>query len=580
MDTTIARRSVTGDWASFADQVPGAVGAGQTRAHVARANRVRSSGTSRPADTAQIVNLFQYPGLITLGRTLEDFEASERGPQGRKAHYPLRVLLAVAASSRVTGSLASAITALSYGDTWQRCLAAYARLPGAEPVTHVPPTREHVNYLRSKITGREGLLDALKDTFTDVAVRQARRFGNLSIDQEPDWTQVDVRHVIEGDGTIVKPFSGVREVINPLTKEPMIIGSRAQTPKNAKIQREVRVMGVDGKAVVGINFVSFRTLTVFGQVVLAVGAEFGSEQWTALRLIDQIVARAGDGVHTVVYDGALTGWHVDYLMAAHRIQVLGKVAASSGPEAVRARAALEERVASLAGERGADLRHDYVSRVLRYDILARLFAGERPLPVGTSLYPRAHSRADQPKFEVSYGHFEFLSAQHVTRGGQVCTHDLVMDDGALFVCEFDVVNEAVVKGAYLRCTTARAVLAPGGTFGREMTYQVPCEHGSFTYTNLWHPQARRFHRSDKEGDRAPVDPIGWRLRPVPQVDRERYGAVETPRNASESFNAWFKRSLPGKSRTRAASITAAGQELDFLLAALVNNSNTWASSRG
>ncbi|MCR6491436.1 hypothetical protein [Cellulomonas sp. P24] len=545
-----------------------------------RADLVRTTGTSRRADVEQIVDLFQYPGLIDLGRTLDASDASRRGPQGRKTHYPARLLLAAAATARVTGSLSSAITTLADGDTWERCCAAYARLPEAEPVADLPPTRDHVMHLQSKITGRTGTLDALKDTFTDVAVRQARRLGSLGAGCEPDWTEVDVRHMIEGDGTIVKPFSDVREVIHPLTKKPILIGSRALEPERAKIQREVRVMHVDGKAIAGINFVSFRTRTPFGSIVLGVGRELGAEQWTALDLIDQIVARAGDGVHTVVYDGALTGWHVDYLMAAHRIQVLGKVGASSSADAARAGDALTKRVASLAAEKGADTRHEYVRRILRNDILEKVFAGNRPQPVGTSVYPRAIQIKDQPSFDVNYGYFEFLTAQHTGPGGVVCSHDLVMDDGALFVCAFDAVNDAVVKGAYLRCTSARAVRAPGGTFGREMTYQVPCEHGPFTYTNLWHPQDRRFHRTDKESDRAPADTLGWRLRPVPRIDRERYGAVETARNTSESYNAWFKRSLPGKARARAASITAAGQELDFLLAAVVNNSNTWAASLG
>jgi hypothetical protein len=539
----------------------------------------RQTGTTRRADVEQMVNLFQYPGLITLGRALEESDAAHKDARGRKALYSPRLLLGVAACARVSGSLASALSALSDGDAWARCVAAYSRIPGAEPVPDAPPTRDHIVYWNAKVAARPGLIRALEETFTDISVRQARSLGNLPTGHEPQWAGVDVRHMIEGDGTIVKPFSDVREVTNPLTGTKMLIGSRARQDKNAKIQREVRLMGADGKSASGINFVSFRTRTPFGSIVLGVRSELGAEQWAALDLIDQIVSHAGDGVHTVVYDGALTGWHVDYLMATHRIQVLGKVAASGAEKARDAAKALEARADSLAAERSVDTKHDYVKRVLRNNILEQMFAGNRPHPVGTSIYPRNNPRPEDSKYEVTHGHYEFLTAEHDDAHGRTCSHDLVMDDGALFVLEIDELNETPVKGPYLRCDSVHAIGNTAGSYGREMTYQVPCGRGTFTYTSTWHPQNRRFHRDDAEKDRAPADAIGWRLRPVPQFDQEPFLAGQTARNISESHNAWFKRSLPGKSRKRAASITRAGQELDFLLAGVVNNSNTWAASR-
>jgi hypothetical protein len=540
---------------------------------------MRQTGTARRADAEQMVSLFQYPGLITLGRALDESDADYKDARGRKALYSPRLLLAVAACARVSGSVASALSTLGDGDTWARCMAAYSRMPDAESVPDAPPTRDHIVYWYKKVAQRAGLIRALEESFTDVSVRQARSLGNLPTSREPKWADVDVLHLIEGDGTIVKPFSDVREVINPLTKKTMLIGSRAREDKNAKIQREVRLMGSDGKSASGINFVSFRTRTPFGSIVLGVRSELGAEQWAALDLIDQIVSHAADGVHTVVYDGALTGWHVDYLMANHRIQVLGKIAASSGPEASDAADGLRERAKSLAAEHSVDTKHAYVEHVFRNDVLEQMYAGTRPHPVGTSVYPRNSPRPGERRYEVTHGHYEFLTADHIDTHGKRCSHDLVMDDGALFVLELDERNDTPVKGAYLRCDSVHATGNTAGAYGREMTFQVPCGQGTFTYTSTWQPQNRRFHRDDPKKDRAPADAVGWRLRPVPQFDQEPFVAVQTARNISESYNAWFKRSLPGKGRERAASITRAGQELDFLLGGVVNNSNTWAASR-
>ena len=549
-----------------------------TRTALSHQDLVRQTGTARRADVEQMINLFQYPGLITLGRALDESDTNHKEARGRKALYSPRLLLAVAACARITGSVASALSTLGDGDTWARCMAAYSRMPDAESVPDAPPTRDHIMYWYKKVAKRPGLIRALEEAFTDVSVRQARSLGNLPSGREPKWADVDVRHLIEGDGTIVKSFSDVREVTNPRTGKTMLIGSRAREDKNARIQREVRLMGEDGKSASGINFVSFRTRTPFGSIVLGVRSELGAEQWAALDLIDLIVAHAGDGVHTVVYDGALTGWHVDYLMANHRIQVLGKIAASSGSEARDAVKALGERTKSLAAEHSADTKHAYVEQVFRNDVLEQLYAGIRPHPVGTSVYPRNSPRPGERRYEVTHGHYEFLTADHVDTHDRRCSHDLVMDDGALFVLELDEFDDAPVKGAYLRCDSVRATGNTAGTYGREMTYQVPCGEGTFTYTSTWQPQNRRFHRDDPTKDRAPADPVGWRLRPVPQFDQEPFVAVQTARNISESYNAWFKRSLPGKSRERAASITRAGQELDFFLGGVVNNSNTWAAS--
>ena len=68
-----------------------------------------------------------------------------------------------------------------------------------------------------------------------------------------------------------------------------------------------------------------------------------------------------------------------------------------------------------------------------------------------------------------------------------------------------------------------------------------------------------------------VDPAGSELRPLSRAD-ETFKDAFSRRNDAESYNAWYKRTLP--IHGRAASLTLEGQELDFLTAAILNNSVT------
>ena len=544
-----------------------------------RANNRRETGTTRRANAVQMIDLFAFPALTNLGRVLDE-DAAYRDQRGRRSYYSDRVLLAVTACARITGSTASALSALREPGVWQACRAADFAITG-RPMADTPPTRDHVDHFRAKITradkdtGVPELLRRLSVAFTSAAVKQARLHGNLLPGVQPDFTQFDSRHMVFGDGTILKPFSDVVVVANPVTGELMAVGSRAASFGAARIQRDTRRSGTDEKAQSGINFVSLATRTGHGRVVLAVGAETGAEIWATLDLCDRVAAAAGNAVHTLVYDRAVTGWTVGYLMARHRIQVLGKVSAGDGKNPARRAAAnaFSERIAALAVRLGVKV--DNINEpILRTDVLGRMHRGERLQRVGTSVYPTTKG------YDVAYGYFAFVTATHQGASGARCEHDLVMDDGALFTVGIDELGEELVKTAHLPCQAATAVFdAVAGTWGTTSTYLVPCEKGDFTYTRTWAPSDTRYTKGD--GHKAPEaqDPIGWRLHPISRTDPKRFKDVEQGRNDSESYNAQFKRSLPGKSRTRGSAITLAGQELDFLLGGLVANSETWANGR-
>lgn len=523
------------------------------------------TGSARRSNVDQMIDLFQSPALSGMAAALE------RPDRGRPTHYSARLMLAVSACARVTGSIASALTELQARGTWESCRRAFGDDHEAEQVPTSPPNRDHVRQFRKVLTSNPQMMAGLSRAFTEAAVYQAQEMGHLLPGSEPEWSHVDPTRAIFGDGTILRPYSDVVEVLDPATGELIMLHSRAKSPERAKIQREVRQYGADDKTISGINSVNLQTRTTSGPVVLALGSELGAEQWAALDLIDRIVEFAGDGVHTLTYDGALTGWHAEYLMASHRIQLLGKLPRRTSRGEEDYDFTLTEDLTKVIGPNGKaltarreqELKVEAVRDIIRYS---------KRLPIGLNIYEGSSSRAGG---EVVYGQVHFLpTATHMSNDGATCQHNLVLDDGALYTAVNDDDLGQVVKDAYLRCVTSVPIRSQNGTWGRTSLYEVPCPEGDFVYEHHWWPKDTRHHSSSSTSVRAPTDPLGWRLRPIPRYDTERFKFVLALRNDAESYNAWFKETLP-KKIGRAASPTRAGQELDYLLAAVLRNSNTW-----
>lgn len=543
------------------------------------ATRKRTSGTTKRDHRDEIEQVFRFPGLSNLGEALQDAD-HQRNPSGRPSTHEIQAMLTTTACSFVTGSRASALTMLHDPPVWESCRGIYYDMTGVV-LPDTAPMRNHLDHFRRWVTTNPRAMDALKTSFTTASVKQAQLLGNLLDDTEPDWSQSDERHTIFGDGTILKPFSDVVAFPDPITGQLRAHGSRASSVESARIQWETRRPGVDEKAQTGINFVSVQTQTEHGRIVLGIDSTLKGELPTALDVIDRVVAAAGMGVHTVVYDMAVTGWAVDYLMGRHRIQVQGKVPArnTDNDKYWVPQLRLDEHVAALAAQAGAPVTA-LTAPVYRATVLDAMFDGRRLSRVGTSVYPPKPNRSGKARQDAKYdlvnGYFAFLQADHILHDGTTCSHDLVLDDGALFTYELDEYGEELVKTQHLRCQSATAIRGPKSTWGTSSTYTVPCEHGDFVHTRTWLPSADRHASSDGYLP----DPIGTRLRPIPRIDAERFIPIDTDRNSIESYNAWFKGRLPGKNHDRAASLTRAGQELDFLLGAVVNNALTWANYQG
>lgn len=559
----------------------------------------KASGAVKDAAATEIVNLFGFVGLHEMAAAVEPVLA-RAGQRGRRSPYPAVVLLAMLVAARVTGSISSAVAALAEPDLWQRCTRAYYRRAGeGATLPDRAPDRHAVNYFKQLITANEEHLRRISAQFTVLAVGQAQRLGNFASTAAPDLTSPDPTHCIYADGTVIKPYSDVTLWTHPSTGEVIARGSRAKSLESAIYQKEFSNTRADGKDLRGLNMVAVHTWTKAGRVVLATGKAMGAEQWTALDLIDTIVAtlrRRNNGVpgqvHGLIYDRAITGWNVDYLMGAHGIQTYGKaVSRTSGDSAG---SDLETRTTREVATYGIPLNDTKRNRtadlaMARKAVKEDQLDAVRDLPLGLCYYP---TTSDSDRIHSWYQELQPLV--HDTPAGP-CTHRIAVDDGALFLIADDIYGGTLpVKIRALSCRESRRRRGADGKWSVTHSYTVPCSHGPFEHTRTWTPTGTRFTPDSAETDRSPQDKIGWRLRPLNRADdvlpfynegvplkelRRRghkgpFSQLHGRRNDAESYNHWYQSSLHNQGR--AASQSVAAQELDFVLGALLNNSRTWA----
>ncbi|WP_277454096.1 hypothetical protein [Janibacter sp. DB-40] len=558
------------------------------------------TGTSKASKTQEIVDLFGFAGLHQLGMALDDLMARP-GQRGQHSSYPATALLAATAAARAAHSRAGALKILSHRETWERCRANYAKYSNGVRLPHRAPTYDQIDYFRGLLTEDPQVMARLQHQFQRVSLGQARKLGNL-VPRAADGCHPDERNSIYTDGTVIAPYSDVALDVHPLTGELFTVGSRAKHPANARVQHCLSDMSLDGKCDRGLNMVGVYTWTRAGRVVLATGTAMGAEQWTVLDLIDSlhtILSRldtahelTGGAIHTLINDRAITGWSVDYLMGALGIQVLGKAVGRSAGESnvdmAISEMVMSSRVLRRAAEFGVQPSANGL-RAMRHDELSDMGRSYRKLPLGVSLYPTTN------KFDLVHSKFIPLPPATHDVNGTVCEHPLAVDDGALFLVEVDEEEGDVVKSALLPCQSSTRVRETTGRWGTRNHYTIPCADGAFTYERTWQPRGTRFTADSTETDRAPKDHVGWQLRPLNRADDvekwinhdvdmsaieacdKRFSRSFSRRNDAEAYNAWYRERLPRKGR--AASLSTAGQELDFLLAGVLNNSITWRNHK-
>lgn len=546
----------------------------------------RRSGTSKTWEPQQIAELFAFPGLYDLAPIAEK-AMRQPGSKGRRAHYPAAALLAMTAAARATGSLAEACRAAA--EVWTRCCDAYRAMTGEELPARAP-SRDAVVYFMEKLAATPKTLAEMHTCFINSSVGMARHLGNLTPGEEPNWAAPQESHTIYGDGTIVKPFSDVRQLKDPVTGQLVIVGSRARVSPRVVRSEWLSNVRIDGKTVRGINHVAIHTRTPHGRIVLAVGQAFGAEGVTALDLIDSVAHVAGDGIHTLIYDRAITGWNTEYLMARHGIHTIGKAVArpikkasdsNDGdrdgddghddikPEALATPQGQKNAMKRLAAEHGIEYE-TALAPALRPHVLRRLAEDDKPLPVGTSCYPAKDG------WDIVPGKYFWLPpAMHDTPTGP-CIHRLAVDDGALYTIDDDPEHGWPIKTGHATCISSTRSGARGRITVTNI-WNVPCPAGDFEHTTVWKPSSARYAAKSSGDGHFDMAVVMRELRPLSRADGTRFHDVFGRRNDSESYNNWAKRTLSYKGR--AASLRPERQDLDFLAVAILNNSTTWQNSR-
>lgn len=317
------------------------------------------TGTSKGSELDELRALLYWPGLYTMAAACDEYLAMlRRRTTGRKP-MPTAVLLFTAAAARVTGSLASAVAALSAPTTWEALREVWEVRPevDGQPFPAVCPNLERVKTFCDSLVrveywckdcsrsgqgtretphdcfpGVPNWHDFLQDRFQVVAIRQAQHLGHLRPVDEVDWTKPQLANTIVGDGTVVTPFSDVRRYKHPVTGVETIVGSRAAD--NGEREARPRLspgsdLRADGKShLAGLNMVSMLTPTEHGWVVLGTGYAPRAEQWAALDLLDSIASKANGGVHNLLWDRVFTGWLLDCTLGEHGIRVFNKAVAA------------------------------------------------------------------------------------------------------------------------------------------------------------------------------------------------------------------------------------------------------------
>ncbi|MFA5565293.1 MAG: hypothetical protein WC184_04350 [Acidimicrobiia bacterium] len=241
--------------------------------------------------------------------------AADIGPVGRKRRrHPVALHLAFGAMARLWGSANRLDAETAHPQTWADIVERYNS--GAEnhpegEVLHavrVPLISDTYRHFRDRLT-TDPYLDRFSEAFTHHAVATANSVGLLDPGGGGSRTYPDPTRTIYGDGTVVRPLY-----------DPANNG-RTDPDAEEHVGHDGPVWGND------LVIIATRGPQVHRRVILAVGRvhQKSREADTAVALIRQVHAEAGDGIQAVVYDGAFRGVHHETIMSELGLIVVNKV---------------------------------------------------------------------------------------------------------------------------------------------------------------------------------------------------------------------------------------------------------------
>lgn len=294
---------------------------------------------------ARVRAVLTSPSLYELA-----IELDWHPPVGRPRANPTYVLLAYGALARVLRSGIRVELDLAEPHTWtMMCELMRTTItqygfdlppPGARP-----PTWDHWRWARGhRFTTDEGLAD-LARVFPAIAVRAARRIGQLDPRGPGSLTHPDVTRCVYGDGTLVRPLYRPPEAV-VIDRPDGTTSTFYIDPRTGKLvdkpprryDRDLQPHHGKGGPVLTHGYVCWHTRGVKPYQRIDLAAAHidapGGEAAAAVRLLRDVHRAAGTGVQAVIYDGAFRGVHINQIMSDMGYLVLAKQhsdAASNDP---------------------------------------------------------------------------------------------------------------------------------------------------------------------------------------------------------------------------------------------------------
>lgn len=267
--------------------------------------------TLPPSRSVQLDALFACPLIHDLAHDVGNLTRRPR-------HHPVALHLAYGALARLYRSAHRLDAEIAHEGFWLQIVERYnkgaALHPfGVEVDSHAPSlTSDTYRHVRDWLT-IDDHLEALQTSFIERSVAIANEIGLLLPDGKGSRTRPHPSRTIYGDGTIVRPLYEKSD------------RGRQDLDAEEHSRHDGQIYGND------LVTIAARGPERHSRVVLAIDRVHtrGHEAATAVNLIRQVHAVAGDGIQAVVYDGAFRGVHHDTIMTELGLIVVNKVHAKS-----------------------------------------------------------------------------------------------------------------------------------------------------------------------------------------------------------------------------------------------------------
>ena len=280
-----------------------------------QARRPRTHEEREAASVFQGVRaVIEDPAFWAVANTLPG-NARIAGSPGRPPAHPTWVFLLVAATTALTGTQRSAITFFADPAIWEfiRRYTADFLPAGFDPAGASPPKRHHLMHHHAKWSSGawdECVADA-KATLTAEAVAAATAQGLLDPAKPLRYDHADPAQFIAYDGTIFRPASKSRPVMNKdkaaaRRVDPAAGWHTSGAHKQRVWGAKVVFASVRSDAYHGRYILDFEQVT--GPTKTGVGDEAAATITSATRLKPAL-----PGAHGVICDGALHGKHLSQL---------------------------------------------------------------------------------------------------------------------------------------------------------------------------------------------------------------------------------------------------------------------------